>query len=78
MILKIASESVEILHVSLPIIGDCTLDNNFVNLTESEVPLNDFEFITDFEVLQQNLEVQETGASEFNTQEDINCVEACS
>lgn len=70
MILKIASESVEILHVSLPIIGDCTLDNHFINLTESEVPLNDFEFITDF-VLQQNHEVQETGASEFNTQEDI-------
>lgn len=77
MILKIASESVEILHVSLPIIGDCTLDNNFINLTESEVPLNDYEFITDFEILQQNHEVQET-ASEFNTQEDINCVEACS
>lgn len=50
------------------------------NLTESEVPLNDFEIIPDFECQQQNHEVrkvQETGASEFNAQEDINCGKAC-
>lgn len=77
---KIASESVEILDISLPIIGDYTLENNLNNLTESEIPLNEFEIITDFEVIHQNHEIQKTQKSEAtvlnaNNQEDDYCDE---
>lgn len=39
---QIASESVEILDISLPITGDYMLENNLFNsnIAESEIPLN--------------------------------------
>ncbi|CAG9568022.1 unnamed protein product [Danaus chrysippus] len=60
---KLASESNEILDISLPIIGDYTLINNLSTFTEAETSFKKFEIIADFEATYQNSESLETHKS---------------
>lgn len=55
----IASGSNEIIDISLPIIGDYTLENNLNTFTEEEAFSNEFEIITDIAVIHKNDEIQD-------------------
>lgn len=72
-----AIESIEIPDISLPIVGDYTLENNLCDshLTDSNILLGDFEIITSFEIVdpQHSQKIQESEVIALSaTHEDDN------
>ncbi|CAG9782549.1 unnamed protein product [Diatraea saccharalis] len=61
------------MDISLPIIGDYTLENNLDTFTE-EVFSNDFEIITDVAVLHQNSEIQDQTRIFVANDQNGNCL----